>query len=184
LLKYYFKSLSVVLCCAYSGALNMRFIYLAIFLSLVAGTAYAAENTPEGTVRKLYASYGLGAGGSARGFDEKEAKELLDKALAQLFLKAAKAGAIEADFFVQGQDFSLTKPIDIDRVDARGSVATVYATLSQNDVRSNGKPYIRTNRFRFLVAKRSDGWRITDAFTKRDSVSAEWKADLKLVGKN
>ena len=80
-------------------------------------------------VRRLYATYGTGAATTASGFRDQDAANLFSRSLLALYRRAAKAG-LDYDFFVQGQDFNLAKPLDVTRVDSNRDRATVSATLT------------------------------------------------------
>ena len=159
-----------------------RLSILAFGLILLIGTsASSAELTPEAVIEKIYKSYGIGSNTDSTGLSDAGVNALFDEPLRELYNKAVKANAIGADFFVQGQDFSLIRPIEITNTATQGDQSTVSATLSQKDVDKKGKPIVRTNKFKFMLVKRQDGWRLKDASTGGESYVASLKSDLSLA---
>ena len=158
---------------------SRRSVLLAMMLA-VAPMASAQPSDPADPVRKLYATYGVGANDS-RGFGEKDAKALLSKGLLALYQRASKAG-LDADFFVQGQDFNLAKPVAIGKVEIDGDRARVAATLTQNDVDAKGKPKSRVDRFEFMVVRDGGAWKIDDVSHGKTSVRREWQATIRSGG--
>ncbi|MGJ4954791.1 hypothetical protein ACQR1H_04055 [Bradyrhizobium sp. HKCCYLRH2015] len=135
-------------------------------------TSSAAEQGPADTIKSLYAqAYGIGGNSGKSGIDEKLAPRFLDGALVKLYNQALKDGRLDADFFVQGQDFAITKPIEIDKVEIHGEKAKVSATLTQ----SFGSNPSDVKHFVFLLVKTKSGWRIDEAFCGGDSLTNWWK---------
>jgi hypothetical protein len=140
---------------------------------------FAQGQSPADTVKELYGAYGIGGNSGKTGLDEQLANRLFDPSLARLYRRAGESGGLEADFFVQGQDFSLARPIDITAVITRGNRATVAATLTQNWQTPDRKPTQSIHRFKFLLKKNAVGWQIYEVFCRGDSVTSEWEADIK-----
>lgn len=111
--------------------------------------AYAQFATPEAVVHALYGYYGLGRNDS-NDFPQD------DKTLHMLFVPALfdlwKAAEIDADFFVQGQDFALSD-MKISPAGEAGDTATVAVAF-----KNMGEPV----RLTFELASAKDGWRISD----------------------
>lgn len=147
---------------------------------MLCGSAFAQAADPADPVRKLYATYGIG-GNDSRGFGEKEAKALFGKSLLALYRRASKAG-LDADFFVQGQDFNLAKPVEIGKIGIDGDRARVAATLAQNDGDANGKPKPRIDRFEFMLVREDGAWKIDDASHGKTSVRKDWQATIRSGG--
>jgi ketosteroid isomerase-like protein len=133
------------------------------------------EQEPADPVKALYATYGIGADSSASGFRDKDAAKVLSKSLLALYRRAVKSGNFDYDFFVQGQDFELVKPIEIAKVETRGEIAAIDAVLVQNTSDANGKPAQRTDKFAFVVKKEAGRWRIDDASHDGKSVRRAWQ---------
>ena len=147
---------------------------------MLCGSAFAQTADPADPVRKLYATYGIG-GNDSRGFGEKEAKALFGKSLLALYRRASMAG-LDADFFVQGQDFNLAKPVEIGKIEIDGDRAHVSATLTQNDIDAKGQPKPRIDRFDFTLVRGADGWKIDDAAHGGTSVRKDWQATIRSGG--
>lgn len=147
---------------------------------LAASTAFAQASDPAEPVRRLYATYGVGANDS-RGFGDKDAKALLGKNLLALYQRAAKAG-LDADFFVQGQDFNLAKPVEIGKIEVDGDRARVAAILTQGDIDAKGKPKPRVDRFEFMLVREGGAWKIDDALHGKTSVRKDWQATIRSGG--
>lgn len=145
-----------------------------------ASTAFAQASDPAGPVRKLYATYGIGTNDS-RGFGGKEAAALLSTSLLALYRRASKAG-LDADFFVQGQDFNLARPVEIGKIEIDGDRARVAATLAQNDVDAKGKPRPRIDRFDFMLVREGGVWKIDDAAHGKTSVRKDWQSTIRSGG--
>lgn len=158
---------------------DRRSVLLAM-TGLAAPAAFARASDPAEPVRRLYAAYGVGSNDS-RGFGEKDAKALLSKSLLVLYRRAAKAG-LDADFFVQGQDFNLAKPVEIGKTEIDGDRARIAATLTQTDVDAKGEPKTRVDRFDFTLVREADGWKIDDAAHGRTSVRKDWQATVRSGG--
>jgi hypothetical protein len=144
----------------------------AMCVSFMVATASAQVQSPGDVVSSLYSSaYGLGPNSGKTGLDEGVAAKFFDDGLLSLYRRALKRG-IDADFFVQGQDFSITKPIEIENVSTVGKRAKVSATLTQS---FESKPlYVR--HFIFVLVNTSSGWRFDDAFCGGQSLTDSWKS--------
>src|SRR5579863_2917336 len=103
-----------------------------LLLLLPVASAAAGFRTPDAPVKALYASYGLGNDSSKNGFDDKLAADVFDKSLSELYRRAVNGNGLDDDFFVQGNAFSLVKPIEIGAVKVTGASASVSAVLTQN----------------------------------------------------
>ena len=143
------------------------------------GRSNAQSSGPDAVVKTLYGYYGIGSNSGKTGLTEQNAAVVLTPALLTLYKKAVASGALDADFFVQGQDFSLVKPVEINKVAIVHSTANVSATLSQNDLDRKGNAIVRVDYFIFLLAKDNNGWRIYDAFCHGNSLTDEWEAAVK-----
>ena len=148
--------------------------------AICAAPSFAQTSDPAEPVRRLYATYGIGDSGGS-GFGDKQTKALFSKALLALYRRAAKAG-LDYDFFVQGQDFSLARPIEITKVETTGDRAHVAATLVQKDSDANGKPKERIDRFEFALVREAGGWKIDDAVHGKTTVRKEWQATIRSGG--
>jgi hypothetical protein len=148
------------------------------FISFLATPVTAQFQAPDDTIKALYASYGIGdpVQTSKSGFNDKLAAQVLDQTLLDLYKRAADSGGMDVDFFIQGQDFSLAKPIEINQVSITGGKAQVSATLLQNDF-ANGRS--TTNHFVFVLVKTTKGWLLDNAFYDGRSARDEWNAELK-----
>jgi hypothetical protein len=138
----------------------------------------AQAPTPASVIENLYARYGIGADGGGSGLNEKAAAQFFDASLLKLYRTAFKAGVIDSDFFIQGQDFALKKPIEITDATVTGDKARVFATLTQDD-ESDGKPIVRQNKFVFILARDGGAWRVDDALSEGRSFRGELAADIK-----
>jgi hypothetical protein len=154
-----------------------RLLTLCVALSGSAAPVSAQTPTPESVIVNLYAHYGIGDSG-ATGFNEKVAGQLFDASLMKLYRAAIKAGAIDSDYFVQGQDFELKKPIEITGSSVTGDKARVSATLTQ-DFSGGGKSEVSENKFVFSLVREGGGWRIDDAMTGKSSFRREMAEDMK-----
>lgn len=155
--------------------------FVAALVALCAAPALSqTSSSPAEPVRKLYATYGTGDS-RAQGFSENDAATLLSTGLLAIYRRAAKAG-MDADFFVQGQDFNLAKPIDITEVEMSGDRARIAATLTQTDADASGKPKQRVDRFIFTLVRESGVWKIDDALHGKDSARASWQATIRSGG--
>jgi hypothetical protein len=110
--------------------------------------------------------------------DSSGAQQLFDPTLFKLYETAAKSGAMDFDFFVQGQDFDLKKPVEVTKTTVTGGTARVWATLTQNGL-GNGKPGVRQDKFVFLLVRGKNGWQIHDAQSKNSSFRGELAAEIK-----
>lgn len=158
---------------------SRRSVLLATML-LVTPMAFAQASDPAETVRKLYATYGVGANES-RGFGEKDAKALFSKNLLALYQRASKAG-LDADFFVQGQDFDLAKPVEIGKIEIDGDRARLAAILTQNGVDAKGKQKPRVDRFEFMLVREGGAWKIDNASHGKTSVRKDWQTTIRSGG--
>jgi hypothetical protein len=138
-------------------------------------SAVAGFATPDAAIKALYASYGLGSESGKNGFDDKLAAQVFDKSLASLYRRAVSSNGLDDDFFVQGNAFSLVKPIEISTVKIEGNRAAVSATLTQNLV--GDKTPVR--HFLFKLVKTNDGWQMDDAFFNHKSVRHAWADAIK-----
>lgn len=118
---------------------------------LAAAPAQAQFATPEEAVKQLYALYGTGKT-DLMGLPN-EAKVLRRFFVPAVVQGYQKAELIDADFFVQGQDFELS-----DVTVAPASVSGDKATIAV-DLKNMGQPL----HLDFELAKAKDGWRIADA---------------------
>ena len=153
---------------------------LAPYIALFAMTFPLAAQAPapQSVIENLYARYGIGADGGGSGFNEKAAAQFFDASLLKLYRTAFKAGVIDSDFFIQGQDFALKKPIEITGATVTGDKARISATLTQDDTR-DGKPIVLQNKFVFSLVRDGGVWRLDDALTEGRSFRAELTADIK-----
>jgi hypothetical protein len=148
---------------------------LAIILALWAGLsvveAAAQGQAPGDVVSSFYREgYGLGPNSGKTGLDDALAVKFFDASLLALYRAAIKRG-IDSDSFVQGQDFSITKPIEIENVSIEGNRAKVSANLTQ--VFEPKSSF--TNHFIFVLIDTSNGWRFDDAFCEGISLTDSWK---------
>ncbi len=151
-----------------------RFLVFAI-LCLVFATPLAAQfQSPEDAVKALYASYGPGNDPPKNGFDDKLAAQVFDPSLLDLYQRVTKSGNMDDDFFVQGNDFSLTKPIEIRKVSVDGEAAQVSAVLTQN-LAGQKSP---THYFVFKLVKSDNGWQIDNVYCNGTSVRDVWNGLL------
>ncbi len=158
---------------------SRRFVVtLAVFAPLAAIAPAIAQGTdPADPVRKLYANFGVGGAAGKSGFSEKVATQLLTKSLLALYRKAVKA-ELDYDFFVQGNDFNLAKPIEIGAVVRVDDTATVAAILTQNVSDTGSKTRQKTYLFGFKLVQQDGRWRIDDATYKQTSLRREWQATI------
>lgn len=154
--------------------MRIRSWALAIAIFVCAAPAVAQFHAPEEAIKALYASYRLGNQPDENGFDDKLAAQVFDKALLDLYRRAVESDALDSDFFVQGNNFSLVKPVEIDKVSITGTNAKVTATLTQNLV--GAQPI---HHFVFVLVKSAAGWQLDDAFCKGESVREEWNSEIK-----
>lgn len=153
----------------------------ALSLTIVlCGPVFAQTADPAEPVRKLYALYGIGSNDS-RGFGDGDARALFSKSLLALYRRASKAG-LDADFFVQGQDFNLAKPVEIGKTEIDGDRARVAATLTQNEVDARQKPKPRIDKFGFTLVRENGAWKIDDATHGKTSVRTDWQATIRSGG--
>ncbi|WP_170149633.1 DUF3828 domain-containing protein [Rhodoplanes roseus] len=122
---------------------------------LAAAPARAQFATPEEAVTKLYAFYGTGKT-DLMGLpqDKKTLRRFFVPAIVQGY---EKAELIDADFFIQGQDFELSD-VKVAPAAVTGDKATVAVEL-----KNMGQPL----HLDFELAKGKDGWRIADARTPK-----------------
>jgi hypothetical protein len=155
-------------------AMSARPYIFALCLCLCAAPALAQFRTPEAVIVALYASYGLGNDSTKTGFDDKLAAQVFDKSLFDLYRKTLDSDNLDYDFFVQGNAFSLAKPIEIGAVTIEGTKAKVAAVLTQKFAAS-----APVSHFVFSLVKGRDGWQIDDAFYDSKSVRAVWEKTIK-----
>ncbi len=117
-----------------------------VFSSFTANAQFAS---PEAAVKALYGYY---AGKDSTGFphDQKSYRRFFEPGLAKLWTAAKN---IDADFFVQGQDFELSG-LKIDPAAVSGDKATVAVAFKNMD---------KNVRLTYDLVKAADGWRIADA---------------------
>jgi hypothetical protein len=150
-------------------------LFAVIFAGLISiAPSFAAESTPDGTVRKFYDAYGVGSNSGKTGLDDQLVAKLFDASLARLYKRAGDTNVLEADFFVQGQDWDLVEPFKITKVVTSGKQSRVTGLLRLNDIDRKDKKVVREETFSFLLAKKPDGWRISNAFNRGQSVRQEW----------
>ncbi len=156
--------------------LSRRFA-LTLPLLVLGGGATGREADAAEPVRRLYAAYGVGDAPDLGRLARQDPAALYSRSLLALYRRAAKAG-LDSDFFVQGQDFSLARPIDIDRVVVTGDKASVAATLTSNivDPKSHRK---QVDAFVFSVVREGGLWRIDEARHGRDSLRRAWREAIR-----
>jgi hypothetical protein len=157
-----------------SAASSARSYVFALCLCLCVAPALAQFRTPQAAIVALYASYGLGNDSTKTGFDDKLAAQVFNKSLFDLYRKTLNSDNLDYDFFVQGNAFSLVKPIEIGTVTIEGTRAKVAAVLTQK--LADSAP---VSRFLFSLVKSHDGWQIDDAFYDGKSVRAVWEKTIK-----
>jgi hypothetical protein len=164
----------------------MRYLALVALILTLAGIAPASADfdKPEQVVTTLYEAYGIGPNSGKTGLDDKLAQQIFTPGLLKLFRRAVDSGAMDADFYVNGQDFDLVKPVEITKVTVTGQNARVAATLTQNAVNNKGKPVVKIDKYSFALVKMNDGWHLRDAFNHGDSFTSVLAAVIKLGKKN
>jgi hypothetical protein len=123
-------------------------------LVAAASPALAQFKTPEAAVESLYAIYTKPV---SDGFSDRDAPRFFDGQTLKLW-RAAKHK--DADFFIQGQDFEV-KDVKIAPPRITGDKAEVVVTF-----RNFGEPM----RITYLFVQAKDGWRITDARSKSETL--------------
>ena len=135
----------------------MKSVLVALTIAAPALVAPAAAqfSSPEEGVRAVYAFY---APADSKGFphDASTAKRFFDPALVKLWLAAKH---IDADFFIQGQDWELAN-LKVDPAAVSGNTANVPVAFT------NMKTPITLT---YEMAKGQDGWRISDVKSGRSS---------------
>jgi hypothetical protein len=128
---------------------GIGFAFAALALLFSAPAAQAQFASPDAAVKALYDHY---TGKDAKGFphDQKSYRQFFEPGLAKLWTAAKN---IEADFFVQGQDFELSG-LKIDSPAVSGDKATVAVAFKNMD---------KNVRLTYDLVKAADGWRIADA---------------------
>jgi Protein of unknown function (DUF3828) len=128
---------------------------LAFAACVLTTAAYAQFPTPEEGVRAIYTFY---AGSDSKGFpqDAATAKRFFDPSLAKQW---AAAKNIDADFFIQGQDWELSE-LKVDQAAINGNKANVAVGFT------NFKKPIKLT---YEMVKSNDGWRISDVKAGRSS---------------
>jgi hypothetical protein len=121
---------------------------LAFSAAALATPVQAQFPSPEEGVRAVYALY---EPADSKGFprDAATARRFFDPALAKLWLAAKH---IDADFFIQGQDWELAG-LKVDPATVNGDKANVTAAFTNMK-----KPITLT----YEMVKAKDGWRISD----------------------
>jgi hypothetical protein len=152
----------------------MKLFISLLIASFCTGSATAAEQTPVGTVKKLYSAYGIGPNSGLTGLDDKLARALFDNDLQRLYKKAGATNVLDADFFVSGQDWSLVEPVQVIKETTKNAKSRVSVKVSLDDTMGPSPRVTRREIFSFLLAKRADGWRIIDAFNRGSSATSEW----------
>jgi hypothetical protein len=138
--------------------MTLRLVTLtAAAFAILVGTAQAQFKIPEAAVEGLYAIY---TKPNSDGFSDRDAPRYFDAALLKLW-RAAKFK--DSDFFIQGQDFEV-KDVKVSPASVNGTKAEAIATF-----RNFGKPM----RITYVLAQGKDGWRITDARSKSETLRAE-----------
>jgi tetratricopeptide (TPR) repeat protein len=133
---------------------------------------------PDEVIEAIYRSYGIGATDDAdAGFDEVIAKKVLEPRLLRIYLCAINNQGLDADFFVQAQDFNLIAPIKITKISVAGSSARIKATLVQAFGGGVLRRKITTDKFTFYLVRGSDGWRLHDAMSNGNRLSHEWQSE-------
>lgn len=135
-------------------------ILLSIFAALAATPASAQFKTPEATVEGLYALY---RASDSTGFNDKHTARFLEPAVARQFRSAKH---IDADFFVQGQDFEI-KYLTIEKPNVAGDKATIVVTF---------KNFNKPNRLTYTLAKSPNGWQIADVSNGKTTFRAMLRA--------
>jgi hypothetical protein len=156
------------------AVLSARSDIFALAFCLCAAPASAQFLTPQAPIIALYASYGIGDDSNKNGFDDKLAAQVFDKSLFELYQKTLNSDNLDYDFFVQGNAFSLTKPIEIGMVTIKGATAKVAAVLTQKFADS-----APVSHFLFSLVKSRKGWQIDDALFEGKSVRAVWQQTIK-----
>jgi hypothetical protein len=123
---------------------------------------HAQFATPEEGVKALYAMY---AGKGAKGFprDDAAAKRFFEPSLATLWLNAE---SIDADYFIDGQDFELG-PVSVAPAAVKGDKATVMVQFTN---------FKKPRRMTYEMVKANDGWRIADVKHGKQTFRAMLKA--------
>ena len=142
--------------------MNRRRLALAaplMFLAFGAVPVPAQAADPAGPVRRLYSAYGVGDAGDPKGRPRQDPAATHSRPLLALYRRAEKAG-LDFDFFVQGQDFSLAKPIDIVEVATHGETASVVADLTSNFIEAGRQVHVPSGQGRRPLAhRRGRAWR-------------------------
>ena len=154
--------------------MRLRSLALAISIVVFAPPAAAQFRTPGAAIQALYASYGWGSQPDKNGFDDKLAAQVFDKDLLNLYRRAVASDGLDDDFFVQGNNFSLVKPIEIGKASITGAKARVSATLTQNLIGA-----VPVHHFIFVLVQSDAGWQLDDATCDGKSVRDEWNAAIK-----
>jgi hypothetical protein len=155
------------------GLRSVAFAFIAV-LSLSSPSLAQKLDTPDKVVKKLYSFYGIGSATTATGLDEKKAAQVFDKTLLKLYQRAVRGDAIESDFFIQGQDWDIVKPIEITRTAIEGTTAKVSATVTQRVFDRD----TRKDEFVFVVVRQGNGWLLDDAIFDGKSFTDALKAAI------
>jgi hypothetical protein len=138
--------------------MTLRLVTLtAVAFAILLGTAQAQFKTPEAAVEALYTIY---TKPNSDGFSDRDAPRYFDAALLKLW-RAAKFK--DSDFFIQGQDFEV-KDVKVTPASVNGDKAEAIASF-----RNFGEPM----RITYVLLQGKDGWRITDARSKSETLRAE-----------
>jgi hypothetical protein len=134
-----------------------------IFIASIFPTLAFAQAEPDDLVRALYSAYGTtcNAKSESSGLNRSLANRLFDKRLAKAYRNAKW---IDADFFIDGQDWCIIKTPDIKVVSKEKDSAKVSASVTLDDNFKQGKPKIRVLKIRFDIHRTREGWRISDAY--------------------
>jgi hypothetical protein len=123
--------------------------------------AHAQSKAPDETIKAIYAFY---AGANAKGFpnDAKTAAQFFEPGLARLWTRAKN---IDADFFIQGQDFELG-PVTTGAPRVQGKRAFVPVSFTN---------FKKPVSLEFEMIESPDGWRVYNVkagrATLRDSMA-------------
>lgn len=145
-------------------------------LAADSGTARTLSGfkTPDEVIETIYKSYGVGPTDEF-GFDDMLAKRVLEPRLLRLYRCAIDNQGLDSDFFVQGQDFNLVRPIKIAKLSIHGSSARIAAILVQ--AIGGGRKEIKIDQFTFYLVRGTDGWRLHDAIANGNRLSREWQSE-------
>ena len=143
--------------------LQRFFLMVLMFQSMPAAAQFRAPQDP---ILALYQSY---EGGSL-GLDDAVARRVFDERLFQLYRHTISTTNMDYDFFVQGQDFGLARPIEVMHVRKQNGSALVRARLTEKI--GDGPTTIKT--FSFNVVLEHGSWLIDNASYKGLTVRQAW----------